>query len=89
MHLRYGFIDFLPFDPFSPIASIDCSNQSSPQSRYRYKLDWFRGHLSNYFKVIMEEELEQNRILFVCEIVDTCQDENELVWSATRLRRIG
>ena len=34
---RYAFIDFLPFDPFSPIASIDCFNESSPQSRYRYQ----------------------------------------------------
>lgn len=74
---KYAFIDFYTFGHFLPIAFIDDINQ--PSLPTWCSIEWFKEHLSAHFKIILEEILDLNQILFVCEIIDAPQGERELV----------
>jgi len=66
---KYVFIDFYPCGHFLPIAFIDDINQFISTGPW-CNIEWLKKHLSAHFKIISEEKLDLNRILFVCEIVD-------------------
>ena len=80
---KYVFIDFSPFGPFLPVAFIDDINL--PSLPPWYNLDWFREHLSAHFNIILEENLNLNQILFLCEVDDDLQGEKELIDIGDRL----
>ena len=74
---KYAFIDFYPFGHFLPIAFIHDINQ--PSLPTWCNIEWFKEHLSAHFKILLEEKLDLNRILLVCEIIDAPQGERELI----------
>lgn len=57
---KYVFIEFMPMGLFD--------GKKSPPFPEWYNQNWFRDNFSKAFNIIIEEQLEKNRILFVGEI---------------------
>jgi hypothetical protein len=58
---RYVFIEFMPLGLWN--------GKSAPPVPLWYNLDWHRNSFQNYFSIILEEKIEENRILFVGELL--------------------
>lgn len=59
---KYVLIEFMPLGLWD--------GKSAPPLPQWYTLDWFRSSFQNYFNIISEDQLEENRILFFGELVD-------------------
>ena len=59
---RYVFIEFMPLGLYA--------GKSIPNVPSWYTLDWFRKSFETYFRILLIEKLEKNRILFVGELLD-------------------
>ncbi|PZD75072.1 hypothetical protein C1752_00212 [Acaryochloris thomasi RCC1774] len=59
---RYALIEFVPFD--------FCLEKGKPSPlSSQYTSDWFRDAFSKYFRIILEEKLENDRIIFCGELL--------------------
>ena len=65
---KYVLIEFMPLGLWD--------GESAPPLPQWYTLDWFRRSFQNYFKIISEEQLEKNRILFLGDLVDGSPEQN-------------
>jgi hypothetical protein len=54
---KYAFIEFMPLGLWSEGGTV-------PPVPSWYTIQWFRNHFGKYFRLLLEEELEKNRILF-------------------------
>ncbi len=54
---KYVFIEFMPLGLYAGL--------SEPNTPDWYRLDWFREACLRHFQILVEEQLEENRILFV------------------------
>lgn len=59
---KYALIEFMPLGLWG--------GGELPTIPDWYNVDWFRINLLNYFSIILEEKLEDNRILFVGKIIN-------------------
>ncbi len=59
---KYVLIEFMPLGLWD--------GKSAPPRPQGYTLDWFRSSFQNYFRIISEEQLEKNRILFFGELIN-------------------
>jgi hypothetical protein len=59
---KYLFIEFMPLGLWGGEGYV------YPEIPEFYTLEWFVENLSNHFIILKEEELETNRILFICTI---------------------
>ncbi|MCB9360305.1 MAG: hypothetical protein H6587_02120 [Flavobacteriales bacterium] len=53
---------------FMPLGLWAVGDKNLPEVPEWYTLDWFRSEFENYFDKIIEEQLEENRIVFVGKI---------------------
>jgi hypothetical protein len=58
---RYVFIEFMPMGLWD--------GKKTPPIPSWYTIEWFRDSFENFFNIILEEKIEDNRILFVGESV--------------------
>ncbi len=58
---KYVLIEFMPLGLWDGDVSSDIPEW--------YTIDWFKKSFQNFFKILKEEKLEKNRILFVGEII--------------------
>lgn len=58
---KYVFVEFMPMGLFD--------GKKSPPMPQWYNIEWFRETFNNSFKLLFEEKLEENRVLFVGEII--------------------
>lgn len=56
---KYVLIEFMPLGLFN--------GKNRPEVPDWYNVDWFRRHFERYFDIIIEEKLEENRIVFMGE----------------------
>jgi hypothetical protein len=59
---RYVMIEFMPLGLWSETST---NNQQVPDW---YTINWFREHFNRYFSLLLEEQVESNRIIFVGEL---------------------
>jgi hypothetical protein len=57
---KYVFIEFMPLGLYSKGVAPKVPNW--------YSTEWFRNNFSQHFELLLEEQLEANRILFVGKI---------------------
>ena len=57
---RYVFVEFMPLGLYN--------GMSAPETPSWYRLEWFRDACNRHFSIVIEEHLEENRILFVGQL---------------------
>ena len=66
---KYVLVEFMPLGHYSSVHKM------TPEIPSWYTLEWFRKHFLNHFKLLHEQELDLNRVLFVGEIQMQTEDD--------------
>ena len=66
---KYVMVEFMPLGLWSLDHKIE-----HELPKY-YTLDWFRDEFENYFELILEEKLEENRIVFFGKLKQNINNE--------------